>query len=112
MMTRRSFLASPALAAPALRLGRKSAPERPNILFIASDDMNNNLGCYGHPVVKSPNLDHLASQGIRFDRAYCQYPVCGPSRASLMTGLRPDSTRIFDNNIAVRETMPLSLIHI
>lgn len=106
MMTRRSFLASPALAAPALLLGRKSAPERPNILFIASDDMNNNLGCYGHPVVKSPNLDHLASQGIRFDRAYCQYPVCGPSRASLMTGLRPDSTRIFDNNIAVRETMP------
>ncbi|MBK5294108.1 MAG: sulfatase [Acidobacteriia bacterium] len=99
--TRRSLL-----AAPALLLAQKSAPERPNILFIASDDMNNNLGCYGHPVVKSPNLDRLAAEGVRFDRAYCQYPVCGPSRASLLTGLRPDSTRIFENNIAVREKMP------
>jgi len=105
-MTRRCFLASSTLAAPALLLPQKSAPERPNVLFIASDDMNNNLGCYGHPVVKSPNVDRLASQGLRFDRAYCQYPVCGPSRASLLTGLRPDSTRIFENNIAVRETMP------
>lgn len=102
---RRSFLGSLA-AAPALLLSQKSADERPNVLFIASDDMNNALGCYGHPIVKSPNLDKLAASGVRFDRAYCQYPVCGPSRASLMTGLRPDSTKIFENNIAVRETMP------
>ena len=106
MLSRRSFAVSGALAAPALLVGRKAAPERPNVLFIASDDMNNNLGCYGHPLVKSPNLDRLAALGVRFDRAYCQYPVCGPSRASLMTGLRPDSTRIFENQIAVRDTLP------
>lgn len=101
-MHRRSFLAA-ALGAPAL-LSQRS--ERPNVLFIASDDMNNNLGCYGHPIIKTPNLDKLASRGVRFDRAYCQYPVCGPSRCSLLTGLRPDSTHIFENNIAVREKLP------
>ena len=100
--TRRSLL----FGAPALLLAQKTARERPNILFIASDDMNNALGAYGHPVVKSPNIDRLAARGVRFDRAYCQYPVCGPSRASLLTGLRPDTTKIFENNIAVRETMP------
>ncbi len=102
-MQRRSFLAA-ALGAPALI--RSQTAERPNVLFIASDDMNNDLGCYGHPIVKTPNLDRLAARGVRFDRAYCQYPVCGPSRCSLLTGLRPDSTGIFENNIAVRDKLP------
>jgi len=105
-MTRRKLLRSAVACAPALLLSQKTAAERPNVLFIASDDMNNNLGCYGHPMVKSPDLDRLASEGVRFDRAYCQYPVCGPSRVSLMTGLRPDTTKVFDNQIAVRDTMP------
>ncbi|MEZ5404244.1 MAG: sulfatase [Bryobacteraceae bacterium] len=104
-MNRRQFLAS-SISAPTLLLAQKTARERPNILFVASDDMNHALGCYGHPIVKSPNVDRLAASGIRFDCAYCQYPVCGPSRVSLLTGMRPDTTKVFDNQIAVRDTMP------
>jgi uncharacterized sulfatase len=105
-MTRRSFLSAAAACGPQLLLGSKTAAERPNILFVASDDLNNCLGCYGHPLVKSPNVDRIASMGMRFDRAYCQFPLCGPSRTSLLSGMRPDTTRIWDNQIAVRDTMP------
>jgi len=82
------------------------AAERINVLFIAVDDMNNDLGCYGHPTVKSPNIDRLAKQGVRFDKAYCQFPLCSPSRTSVMTGLRPDTTRTFNLQYHFRKHLP------
>ena len=72
------------------------AATRPNILFIAIDDLGNVLSSAGQPAAKTPHLDRFAASGVRFDRAYCQIPLCNPSRASVLTGLRPDTIGVFD----------------
>ncbi|MDP6444903.1 MAG: sulfatase [Pirellulaceae bacterium] len=80
--------------------------QKPNVLFLICDDLNCDIGCYGHPLVKTPRIDRLAARGVRFDRAYCQYPLCGPSRASFMAGLYPDQTLIRRNSIYLRQHLP------
>lgn len=79
---------------------------RPNVLFIAIDDLRPELGCYGSPIAKSPILDQLAGEGLLFNRAYCQQAICSPSRASLMTGARPDTIGVIENTAYFRELNP------
>lgn len=84
----------------------ETAPGKYNVLMIAVDDLRPEAGCYGVPVIKTPHIDALASQGLLFNRAYCQQAVCSPSRTSLLLGRRPDTTRIYDLQTHFRKTLP------
>ena len=81
------------LTIPLLMCGQLVAREKPNVVFIAIDDLNDWVGCMGgHPQALTPNIDRLASRGILFTNAHCQAPICGPSRASIMTGVLPSNS--------------------
>ncbi len=99
-----------AVAAPGVTRGAAStastAAPRGNVLFIAIDDLGNTLGSAGHPLARTPHFDRLAASGVRFDRAYNQLPLCNPSRASVLTGLRPDVLRVYDLDRHFRAEVP------
>lgn len=81
----------------------QTAVKKPNLLWIISDDLNMDLGCYGDSSAITPHIDALAASGLRFDRAYAQYTLCSPSRTSFLSGKRPDTTRIWDNHTDPRK---------
>lgn len=89
-----------------LSISSLAADVKPNVLFIAVDDLRPEMGCYGNTVVKTPNIDHLAARGMVFNHAYCQQAVCSPSRSSLMTGRRPDATHVWDLETHFRVALP------
>ena len=94
MKTTLALLTALLLASVPTMRAADAPKQKPNVLFVVFDDLNNRLGCYGDPVAKSPNLDRLAARGTLFTRNFCQQPICGPSRASFMSGRRPDSLGI------------------
>ncbi len=114
-LTRREFLSTGLRAGAAVfttgllpRLHARAAG-RYNVLFIIADDLRPMLGCYGHPEMHTPNIDRLAARGTLFNRAYCQYPLCSPSRTSFLTGLRPETTRVKNNTADFRAKVPDSV---
>lgn len=115
--TRRSFVKTACLSTAALTMPvslsavqtGKNTPKKPNVLFIPVDDLRPQLGCYGHSQMLSPTIDSLASDGVLFARSYCQVPVCGASRASLLTGVRPTRHRFIDYYARADEDLPGAL---
>jgi arylsulfatase A-like enzyme len=87
-------------------IGHSSFGAKPNVLFIAVDDMRPELGCYGNTIIKTPNIDRIAARGMVFNHAYCQQAVCSPSRSSLLTGRRPDATKVWDLETHFRVALP------
>jgi uncharacterized sulfatase len=83
-----------------------AAAEKLNVLLIIADDLRDTVGCYGNTAVKTPNIDALAARGVRFDRAYAQYPICNPSRTSFLTGLRCEQTGVVGNAVMFRSRLP------
>ena len=105
MLRRCSILAFAVLAM--LAPSESRANTKPNVLFIAIDDLNDWIGCLGgHPQTKTPNLDRLAKKGVNFTRAYCASPCCNPSRAALLSGKRPSTSGVYNNNQPWRQAMP------
>ena len=101
------FLATPFLGlCQKNNVTSKTAAQRPNILFLMVDDLRPELGCYGQKEVISPAIDQLAAEGLLFERAYCQQAICSPSRTSLLTGQRPDATKVYDLTTHFRNTIP------
>src|SRR5262245_25746901 len=82
------------------------AADNLNVLLVAVDDLRPELGCYGNKLVDTPSIDSLAAAGVRFERAYCQFPLCNPSRTSLLTGRQPNATGVFDNTVFFRTAHP------
>jgi len=115
LLTRRNFLKNMGLGAAALGLpgclfaAGKGGGKKPNVLFIAVDDLRPQLNCYGHKQMLSPNIDRLAAAGVTFLRSYCQVPVCGASRASLLTGVRPTRDRFINYNVWAEKDLPGAL---
>lgn len=97
------FLALRVIPVSALEIDKDP---RPNVLFIAIDDLRPELGCYGNQLIQSPNIDRLAKQGILFNHAYCQQAVCSPSRTSVLTGTRPDTAKVWDLATHFRKALP------
>jgi len=98
-MTLRSLCCSALVlvAASVASVADAATPRRMNVLFLISDDLRTDLGAYGHALAQTPHLDQLARQGVQFERAYCQYPLCNPSRTSLLTGRYPATSQIYGN---------------
>ncbi len=113
--SRRGFLKAAGLGAATLGLpgclfaAKREGGKKPNVLFIAVDDLRPQLGCYGHKQMLSGNIDSLASEGVLFRRSYCQVPVCGASRASLLTGVRPTRDRFINYNVWAEKDLPGAL---
>jgi iduronate 2-sulfatase len=102
------ILLATGLSAQAATAG--ASPRKPNVLFVVVDDLNTALGSYGDRLARTPNIDRLAARGVRFDRAYCQYPLCNPSRVSFLSGRRPEATGVYVLNIPARTALPEAVL--
>jgi arylsulfatase A-like enzyme len=117
LLTRRDFLKVAGLSVGAVAVPgclfasekRVTSAKKPNVLFIAVDDLRPQLGCYGHRQMLSGNIDSLAADGVMFLRSYCQVPVCGASRASLLTGVRPTRDRFISYNVWAEKDLPAAI---